>query len=419
MAVNQNFKESTVSTTNHTQNYDLPLWTDGDKTSWLTQVNDAMNKIDSGMVDAKSKALEVVGIAADAKKLADETAAESKASAEIVAGYNDRLTAVEKTSAEHTDDITALNTRCDQMDTEIHSLQETQKKTTEDLGTLADQVKHNKEDADNTAQAVTTLNGTVVELTGRVTTCEEEIEALQTAQGSQGENITNLTQEVDTLKTTVDGHTASINNLSIRVAKNESDISKTNTNLTNLSTNVESEIGGLDTRVTALESGSASGGGNSIKVKTRYTGTLSTDYYAGGSIGSNLKCDYLIFEDGSEAIDLYFTGDKYTEELFTTTGQDTRNVGTFPIVVKFNDMPNSQSITAVSNVCAMIGMRYSGETVSGVYPHAVLLSINTGSTSKEITLVFCLTDVTKTPVGKFYSNNAGGTWRFIIRGEIS
>ena len=49
MAVNQDFKKSTVSTTNHTQNYDLPLWTGEDTTSWLTQMNDAMNKIDDGM----------------------------------------------------------------------------------------------------------------------------------------------------------------------------------------------------------------------------------------------------------------------------------------------------------------------------------------------------------------------------------
>ena len=208
MAINQNFRESTVSTTNHTQNYDLPLWTDGDKTSWLTQVNDAMNKIDSGMVDAKSKALEVVGIAAAAKKLADETSAESKASAEIVAGYNDRLTAVETTSVEHTNDITALNTRCDQMDVEIHSVKETQKKTTEDLGTLADQVKHNKEDADATKQSVSVLNGNVVELTGRVTTCEDDIESIKSKDTTQDGQIATNTTDINSL----DGRVTALEN---------------------------------------------------------------------------------------------------------------------------------------------------------------------------------------------------------------
>lgn len=208
MAINQNFRESTVSTTNHTQNYDLPLWTEGDKTSWLTQVNDAMNKIDSGMVDAKSKALEVVGIAADAKKLAQETSAESKESARIVAGYNDRLTAVETTSVEHTNDITALNTRCDQMDVEIHSVKETQKKTTEDLGTLADQVKHNKEDADATKQSVSVLNGNVVELTGRVTTCEDDIESIKSKDTTQDQNIATNTTDINSL----DGRVTALEN---------------------------------------------------------------------------------------------------------------------------------------------------------------------------------------------------------------
>lgn len=208
MAINQNFRQSTVSTTNHTQNYDLPLWTEGDKTSWLTQVNDAMNKIDSGMVDAKSKALEVVGIAAAAKKLADETSAESKASAEIVAGYNDRLTAVETTSVEHTNDITALNTRCDQMDVEIHSVKETQKKTTEDLGTLADQVKHNKEDADATKQSVSVLNGNVVELTGRVTTCEDDIDTIKSKDTTQDGQIATNTTDISSL----DGRVTALEN---------------------------------------------------------------------------------------------------------------------------------------------------------------------------------------------------------------
>lgn len=148
MAVNTPYKKSTATTTNHTANYDLPLWTGEDTTSWLTQMNDAMNKIDDGMVDAKSKALEVVGIAADAKKLADETKAESAASAKIVAGYNDRLTAAEEKIVEHTQDITNLNTRSDQFDVELHSVQEVQKKTTADLATLAAKVDANKSDAD-------------------------------------------------------------------------------------------------------------------------------------------------------------------------------------------------------------------------------------------------------------------------------
>lgn len=183
MAVNAPYKKSTATTTNHTANYDLPLWAGEDTTSWLTQMNDAMNKIDDGMVDAKSKALEVVSIAADAKKLADETKAESAASAKIVAGYNDRLTAAEEKIAEHTQDITNLNTRSDQFDVELHSVQEVQKKTTADLATLAAKVDTNKSDADakidgikakDTEQdgQISTINTEVSSLDSRVTALE-------------------------------------------------------------------------------------------------------------------------------------------------------------------------------------------------------------------------------------------------------
>lgn len=136
MAVENEFKESTVTTTNHTVNYDLPLWAGDDATSWLTQVNDAMNKIDSGIYEAKQSSHEVVTIAENAQKLAEETKAESDASAKIVEGYEGRLKTVEDTTAEHTTDLTNLSQRVDTQDTEIHSLQEVNKTLLTDIGTL-------------------------------------------------------------------------------------------------------------------------------------------------------------------------------------------------------------------------------------------------------------------------------------------
>lgn len=236
MAVNQDFKKSTVSTTNHTQNYDLPLWTGEDTTSWLTQMNDAMNKIDDGMVDAKSKALEVVGIAADAKKLADETKAESAASAKIVAGYNDRLTAAEEKIVEHTQDITNLNTRSDQFDVELHSVQEVQKKTTADLATLAAKVDaNNKSDADakitaNT-EAIARTDANVATVSGKVTALETEVGEVSSATQTN-------TNAISAINTTIE---------SIKAKDTEQD-GKIATNNT--------EINSLDSRVTALEDGS-------------------------------------------------------------------------------------------------------------------------------------------------------------------
>lgn len=231
MAVNQDFKKSTVSTTNHTQNYDLPLWTGEDATSWLTQMNDAMNKIDDGMVDAKSKALEVVGIAADAKKLADETKAESAASAKIVAGYNDRLTAAEEKIVEHTQDITNLNTRSDQFDVELHSVQEVQKKTTADLATLAAKVDANKSDVDANTEAIARTDANVATVSGKVTALETEVGEVSSATQTN-------TNAISAINTTIE---------SIKAKDTEQD-GKIATNNT--------EINSLDSRVTALEDGS-------------------------------------------------------------------------------------------------------------------------------------------------------------------
>lgn len=231
MAVNQDFKKSTVSTTNHTQNYDLPLWTGEDTTSWLTQMNDAMNKIDDGMVDAKSKALEVVGIAADAKKLADETKAESAASAKIVAGYNDRLSAAEEKIVEHTQDITNLNTRSDQFDVELHSVQEVQKKTTADLATLAAKVDANKSDVDANTEAIARTDANVATVSGKVTALETEVGEVSSATQTN-------TNAISAINTTIE---------SIKAKDTEQD-GKIATNNT--------EINSLDSRVTALEDGS-------------------------------------------------------------------------------------------------------------------------------------------------------------------
>lgn len=240
MAVNTPYKDSTVTTTNHTANYDLPLWAGEDTTSWLTQMNDAMNKIDDGMVDAKSKALEVVGIAADAKKLADETKAESAASAKIVASYNDRLTAAEEKIVEHTQDITNLNTRSDQFDVELHSVQEVQKKTTADLATLAAKVDTNKSDADTkisaNTEAIARTDANVATLSGKVTALETEV-------GEVSSTTQTNTNAISAINTTIDG---------IKDKDTEQD-GKITANTT--------EISSLDGRVTALEDG----GGSSIK----------------------------------------------------------------------------------------------------------------------------------------------------------
>lgn len=276
MAVNTPYKKSTATTTNHTANYDLPLWAGEDTTSWLTQMNDAMNKIDDGMVDAKSKALEVVGIAADAKKLADETKAESAASAKIVAGYNDRLTAAEEKIVEHTQDITNLNTRSDQFDVELHSVQEVQKKTTADLATLAAKVDNNK-----------------IEIDGKVTALETEVGEVSSATQSN-------TNAISAINTTLE---------SIKAKDTEQD-GKIGANTT--------EINSLDGRVTALEDGGATffnpGKYNAVSMVINAT-DIKLLNAAGGMTGTTaesvtpkINATVTLFSDGTVELIIHGSG---------------------------------------------------------------------------------------------------------------
>lgn len=304
MAVNQDFKKSTVSTSNHTQNYDLPLWAGEDTTSWLTQMNDAMNKIDDGMVDAKSKALEVVGIAADAKKLADETKAESAASAKIVAGYNDRLTAAEEKIVEHTQDITNLNTRSDQFDVELHSVQEVQKKTTADLATLAAKVDANKSDADTkisaNTEAIARTDANVATVSGKVTALETEV----------GE-VSATTQSNTTAIGAING---SIEDIKSKDTAQDGQIDTINT-----------EVSSLDSRVTALEDGS-----KTTKTILMYakSDTLSSVTDSNGKMQfTGCKLEAYLYSDGT--CDFMLSSDD-TYPLATDTTFD-GNVGLFDL----------------------------------------------------------------------------------------
>lgn len=359
MAVNQDFKKSTVSTTNHTQNYDLPLWTGEDATSWLTQMNDAMNKIDDGMVDAKSKALEVVGIAADAKKLADETKAESAASAKIVAGYNDRLTAAEEKIVEHTQDITNLNTRSDQFDVELHSVQEVQKKTTADLATLAAKVDANKSDADakitaNT-EAIARTDANVATVSGKVTALETEVGEVSSATQTNTNAISAINITIESIK-----------------AKDTEQDGKIATNTT--------EINSLDSRVTALEAGS--------KTVLMYakSDTLSTVTESKGTMqftGCELKA--YLYSDGTCDF-ILSSGDTYPLATDTTfdgsVGLFDLSDGVTEIMNKFKaTYPNISILRPILQHSYPV-IFYDTETLPRYVIHANISAIFSESTTK-------------------------------------
>lgn len=69
---------STTATSSATVNYDLPLWSGEDITTWQGNLNDAMNKIDTAIFEAKSAADNVQIIGDDLKELLEQTKTENE-----------------------------------------------------------------------------------------------------------------------------------------------------------------------------------------------------------------------------------------------------------------------------------------------------------------------------------------------------
>lgn len=250
MAITREFKASTVTTSNHTENYDLPIWEGEDVTSWMTQVNDAMNKIDDGIYDAKSEAAKVVGMAADAVKVANDAKTHVDETVVEVSKYDARITAVEGLTAEHTGDITALNKRADQADAEIHSLEATQKKTNEDLATLADTVKTNKEDCDN---QISETNAAVSTLSEAVSANKADIDGKMVIVNKA---LDTLTENVGKNKAAIEKNTEDIKGNTAYIEKVEDDLDILSTAVSTINQTVgqhTTKISTLEGEVTALE----------------------------------------------------------------------------------------------------------------------------------------------------------------------
>lgn len=70
-----------LTTSGHTTNYDLPLWEGQDVTSWLTTMNDAMDKIDTAIYDRE---VEIVNINKDVQAALDNANEASEKAEEAV-----------------------------------------------------------------------------------------------------------------------------------------------------------------------------------------------------------------------------------------------------------------------------------------------------------------------------------------------
>lgn len=131
---NRDLKESTTTTSTATTNYDLPQWNGEDVTSWMGNLNDAFNKIDSAMWANHTAMGGYDKIASDLQKLADGIKvdnAEIREALRIVQqGMADQLTQLNQAKT----DITNANLAISQLQTEDNALSAMIEDLQDDIG---------------------------------------------------------------------------------------------------------------------------------------------------------------------------------------------------------------------------------------------------------------------------------------------
>lgn len=134
--IKRDLKERTTTTASATVNYDLPQWNGEDVTSWMTNLNDAFNKIDSAMWANHTAMAGYDKIASDLQKLADGIKvdnAEIREALRIVQqGMADQLTQLNQAKT----DITNANLAISQLQTEDNALSAMIEDLQDDVGML-------------------------------------------------------------------------------------------------------------------------------------------------------------------------------------------------------------------------------------------------------------------------------------------
>lgn len=134
-------KERTATTTNSTVNYDLPQWNGEDVTSWMTNLNDAFNKIDSAMWENHTAMAVYDKIASDLQKLADDLRVDNSEIREtlgsIQIGMGEQLAQLNQAKQ----DITNANIAITQLQQEDNVLSAMVEDLRDDIGMLSNRFK--------------------------------------------------------------------------------------------------------------------------------------------------------------------------------------------------------------------------------------------------------------------------------------
>lgn len=187
---NRDGNDIPVTTPNTTVNYKLPQWQGEDITSWLTQMNDAMNKIDTGMQENKvatGEATAEIQGAVDTANQAIETANGFKAQIDsAVEDANQAIADASKASGDASQAVTAVAN----VTQELHSLQVVVDTNTDDIGMLSGRLTSAENNITRNTSKSNANETAINELDTRV-------EALE--QGGGSEEIDELKNRIDNI----------------------------------------------------------------------------------------------------------------------------------------------------------------------------------------------------------------------------
>lgn len=125
--------QSTVATSQHTVNYDLPLWNGTDITSWQGNLNDAFNKIDTAMFENKTAMLGY-------QEIADKLEDTNSSTVELVEQVNQQLTDINAKYDEVKAGLQAANQQITEANQAILALQQEDESVKVQMDTMQDDI---------------------------------------------------------------------------------------------------------------------------------------------------------------------------------------------------------------------------------------------------------------------------------------
>lgn len=199
MVENQAVENPNVTTTNKTVNYGLPLWEKDDVTSYMNDMNAAMNIIDNTMHSNALVQGTVLETADDAKSTAEEAMT-------VANSFNDRINNLVQQQTETSSTVEHLQSDVQDNTTAIGNLDSNSK-------SLDARVGANEEAIGTLGNRVDSVEASVADAVQKATTAETSAQNAETAATTAETTANEAKQEVEMLQTAVDTNTDDINRL--------------------------------------------------------------------------------------------------------------------------------------------------------------------------------------------------------------